>query len=385
MSHPSPRQCGWVSACARGLMRACLALMPSAYAEWARAMAAELEAASSPRAAFSFALGCLGLALKLRLLALFWAAVAPLKQGTARLFSSVAGLGSACACLAVLAGGVFMAIAGAPTAWPWMNGLSLSLALLSLALLPRQRLQTDVRLRATLCCLLGAVLLACTALEPIAGLNGRWLRLGPVTVQPVWLLLPSLLLLSGRAPNTAGERYAGSADLGLALAIVALIAQAELSWLLLVGLILFLRGVGRPSRRGESLLACLALFGAGISSQAWRAPSTQAFVDQVLTQGWSQGSGLALAWLLPAALLPSVLPAWRHRHALEHGLLWSGIFLLSLPGWLPSPLLGMGGSAILGYALSLAAVPGPGQRLVTRSGATRPPSRREPSSLLRLH
>ncbi|MBB4845917.1 hypothetical protein HNP55_004471 [Paucibacter oligotrophus] len=348
-------------------------------------MAAELDAVSSPGAACSFALGCLGLALKLRLFAMFWVAVDPLTQGTTLLFSSLAGLGGACACLAVLAGGVFMALAGAPPAWPWMNGVSLSFALLSLALLPRQRLQTDVRLRATLCFLLGAVLLACTALEPIAGLAGRWLRLGPVTVQPVWLLLPSLLLLSGRAPNTGAERFAGSTGLGLALAIVALIAQAELCWLLLMGLILLLRGGRRPGHRGESLLACLALLGAGMTSQTWQAPSTQAFVDQVLMQSWSQGSGLALAWLLPAALLPSVLPVWRHRHALEHGLLWSGIFLLSLPGWLPSPLLGMGGSAILGYVLSLAAVPGPGQRLVGRSGAATPPNRREPSGLLRLY
>lgn len=387
MSPPDPSQVGCVWACAQWLMRACVALMPSEYAQWAQAMAAELGAASSAPAACRFALGCLGLALKLRLrsrlqaLGRRFSHAAAARQAPQGMSSSVAGLGSACACLAVLAGGVFMASAGAPPAWPWMNGLSLAFALLSLALLPRQRLQTDARLRARLCVLLGAALLASTLLEPSAGLSGRWLRLGAVSVHPVWLLLPSLLLLSAGAPNTATERSAG---LGLLLAIVALTAQTELSWLLLMSLMLLLRSARRPNRREAPLLACLALLGAGMTGPTWQAPTSQAFVDQVLTQAWLQGSGFALALLLPAALLLALLPAWRHRHALEHGLLWSGVLILSVPGWLPTPLLGMGGSAILSYVLSLAAVPGPGQSQVAQGAAPAPKSRGEHKRLLRF-
>ncbi|WP_394462504.1 hypothetical protein [Roseateles sp. BYS180W] len=41
--------------------------MPKTQAPWAQAMAAELEEISAAGSACSFALGCLGLALKLRL------------------------------------------------------------------------------------------------------------------------------------------------------------------------------------------------------------------------------------------------------------------------------------------------------------------------------
>ncbi|MFG6449379.1 hypothetical protein ACG0Z6_14210 [Roseateles sp. BYS180W] len=62
-----PAQTGLRLMLARGLMRACLALMPKTQAPWAQAMAAELEEISAAGSACSFALGCLGLALKLRL------------------------------------------------------------------------------------------------------------------------------------------------------------------------------------------------------------------------------------------------------------------------------------------------------------------------------
>jgi len=363
--------------------------------QWARAMAAELDEAPSAKAACGFALGCLGLALRLRLSALLPSSSGRGARSKAGALANLSGrlrlqhlrhataprLGAACACLAVLAGGVFMVSAGAPKAWPWMNGVSLAFALASLALLPRQRLQTDARLRERLSLLLGSLLLASCALEASEGLNGRWLRLGPVTVQAVWLLVPSLLLLSARPAGATDCSHAHRSHLGVLLAMAALWAQAEPSWLLLMGLVLLARSACRPHHRAETLLACLALLAAGLSSQNWRMPTRQAFVDQVLLQAWSQGSSLVLSGLMLAALLMIVLPAWRHRHAREHSLLWAGVVLLSLPGFLPTPLLGMGGSAILGYVLSLAALPGPGlhapSRAQPQAAQQAPPARRE--------
>ncbi|MCV2365173.1 hypothetical protein LNV23_17135 [Paucibacter sp. DJ1R-11] len=318
----------------------------------------ELAEIESARAAWSFALGCLILALKLSLaeaLPQAWRRVAYAGGPTAR-------HGAACASAAVLAGSVFMAWAGAPKAWPWMNCVSLVFALASLALLPRQRLQSDASLRASLCLWMGTALLVSTALEPTAGLSGRWLRLGPVAVQPTWLLLPSLFLLSQRLPGAASAAMQRRTGLGLLLAMAGLTAQMEMCWLLLLGCLLLLRSASQQSGPGQTLLACLALLCAGVASQSWQAPPAQAFVDQVLLQAWAEGSGLALSWLVPATLL-LLWPAWRQGQAGEHGLLWAGILLLSLPGWLPTPLLGMGGSAILGYVLSLAAVPESGTRL----------------------
>lgn len=384
MRHPTPKKAGCFFACARYLMSACLMLMPSAQTAWARAMAAELDEFDTGRAACGFALGCLGLALKLRLRSIP-AAIGRTTLRDAGAFATLCGsswthlqqasatrLGAASAILAVLAGCVFMASAGAPSAWPWMNGMSLAFALASLALLPRQRLQTEAQLRDGLCLLLGGILLASTGLASSAGLSGRWLRLGPIAMQPVWLLLPGLLLLSGRPRGAAVPKNRGRASQGLLLAMVALLAQGELSWLLLMSLVLLLRCARQPGSRAEFLLGCLALLGAGLASPYWHAPTPLAFVDQVVVQGWSSNSRLALPWLLPAAQLLILSPAWRHRHAFEHGVLWAGIVALSLPGWLPTPLLGMGGSAILGYVLSLSAVPRQGLKAIARAGAPFP-------------
>lgn len=382
---------------ARWLMRACLALMPKAQAPWAQAMAAELDEIRAAGAACSFAFGCLALALKLRLLSNWQSAAASAQRMTGAFAyrglggtvlkhaheASAARLGAASACLAVLMGGVFMATTGAPKAWPWMNGLSLAFALASLALLPKQGLQTDPRLRERLCLLLGSLLLANCALEAREGLNGRWLQLGPVSVQLVWLLVPSLLLLSNRPAGQAQASRPLGSSLGLLLAIAALWAQTEPMWLLLMGLMLLLRSARRSepqaAHQAEALLACLALLAAGLSSQHWQMPSSQAFVDQVLLQAWSHSPQPLLTGLMLAALLLLVLPGWRHRHAREHSLLWAGLLLMSLPGLLPTPLLGMGGSAILGYVLSLAAVSGPepGPQAPSKAAHT-PRHRREP-------
>ncbi len=382
---------------ARWLMRACLALMPRAQAPWARAMAAELDEIGTAGAACSFALGCLALALKLRLFSTWQSAAASAKRMTGAFAyrglggtllkqvheASAARLGAASACLAVLMGGVFMVMEGAPKAWPWMNGVSLAFALASLALLPKQGLQTDLRLRERLSLLLGGLLLASCALEAREGLNGRWLQLGPVSVQLVWLLVPSLLLLSNRRAGQAQASRPLCSVLGLLLAIAALWAQTEPMWLLLMGLLLLLRSAQRSEpqagHQAEALLACLALLAAGWSSQHWQMPSSQAFVDQVLLQAWSHSPQPLLTGLMLAALMLLVLPGWRHRHAREHSLLWAGLLLLSLPGFLPTPLLGMGGSAILGYVLSLAAVSGPEPSPLAPSKPAHPSRhRREP-------
>jgi hypothetical protein len=70
-----------------------------------------------------------------------------------------------------------------------------------------------------------------------------------------------------------------------------------------------------------------------------------------LTQSLATGLALALLQVLP------LWPALFHRRARQHGLVWGWLMLLSLPAWLPSPLLGFGGSFIASYLLSLALVP----------------------------
>jgi hypothetical protein len=135
----------------------------------------------------------------------------------------------------------------------------------------------------------------------------------------------------------------------------ALALQADAVLLGLVAAVLSVRAW----HRGSSALALLALTSAALAAHlahAWQAPQAVAFVDQVVYRGLEQSlaTGLVLA-LLQALML---WPALRHRSARLHGLVWGLLLALSLPGWLPSPLVGFGGSFIVGYLLSLALVGG---------------------------
>ncbi|WP_272646151.1 hypothetical protein [Paucibacter sp. XJ19-41] len=336
----------------RVLMQGVVWLLPAAQSGWAKAMRAEVAEMADEGEALSFAFGCLKAALQL-------ACERAGQRGLQRVQRvRVMGLqapylGLLGASAAVLLGCGFMVWADAPRPMAWMNGLSLAFALASLALLPRRSLQRGPRLRSILCAALGALLLASTALAPMSGVIGRWLHLGPVHVQPVWILLPCLLLLS--RPRRGVERSRGD-SLGLLMAVAALVLQAELIWLMVMSLVLWQRGW---QHRGEpdAPLAVLAMLGAAAVAQIWQVPAHTPFVDQVLQSGFERHAGLGLLLGLGSLLL--LLPALFHRNAREHGLIWGGLSLAAWMGWVSTPLLGLGGSAILGYVLSLAALPGP--------------------------
>lgn len=331
-------------------MRAAARLLGARQAHWAQAMQAELACARNEREALAFAWGCLGAAAGHALGRGFGAA----RAGWAQAHGAGAG---GCAA-AVLAGCAFMHNAGAPGAYVGMNLLSLALALATWGLLPRRRWQADETLRAQLACALGALLLigslgpglAQSPAQSVAA-AGAWLRLGPVTLNLAWLLLPALLVAAEVRPASAARPWALGAQ-GLALAALALQGDA-----LLLGLMAAVLAVQAAQGRSFALAlpagAAAAL--AAHLAPAWQAPQTLAFVDQVVQRGfqhhWAAGLALALLQLLP------LWPAWRHRRARLHGLVWGLLVAFSLPGWLPSPLVGFGGSLILGYLLSLALLP----------------------------
>jgi hypothetical protein len=99
------------------------------------------------------------------------------------------------------------------------------------------------------------------------------------------------------------------------------------------------------------LLALAASAMAAYVTPSWQAPQALAFVDQVIHRGFDQSELVGLGLLL-AQVMPLWLPL-QHRQARQHGLVWGLLVALSLPGWLPSPLVGFTGSFIVGYVLSL--------------------------------
>lgn len=323
----------------RLLMRTAVRLLGAQQATWAHAMQAEVASVGSERDALAFAWGCLCAALG--------HALVEARAGLAQ----VHNLGLLSCSAAVLLGGVFMRSAGAPDHYVWMNLVSLAFAVATFRLLPRSRLQADELLRAKLCFGMGALLLIGGLGQASTGASA-WLRVGPVPLNLPWLLLPALLVASDVRSRSCAQPWAIG---GLVMACGAL---ALLGDTVLMGLSAAVLSV-RAWHRRSGALALLALANWALVvhlGQGWQAPEALAFVDRLLQSGFEQhlAIGLALALL---QVLP-LWPAWRHRQARLHGLVWGLLVALSLPGWLPSPLVGFGGSFIVAYLMSLALLAG---------------------------
>ncbi len=335
---------------ARVLAAGAARLLPPAQHEWGLAMRHELAAIADGGPALRFALGCLGHALLVRM------AWSPL------------WLGAGCAAMATALGMVFMAIGGAPPRFLLINGAALAIGLLGLANLRLlQRLGPLAGGNAAL--LLAAVLAVLTRFGTAAQGAVRWVQIGGATIQPSLILIPLLAVLAARSR---------SATAALAVAIAALTLALQPDRAMAGALVLAALGTAwiRPggAQAGSALVAVTAFVAAMARPDlGQRMP----YVDQILWLAFGvhplaglavwTGAGLLIA---PAALL------WRARRDLRaglaaHGLVWSGVIGAAALGNYPTPLVGFGSSAVIGYCLSLLALTPPGS---ARAPAGRPGS-----------
>lgn len=322
----------------RLLMHATVQLLADQRAIWARAMQAEVEAVGDEREALAFAWGCFRTAIS--------QASATALTGLAQVHNA-----SVLTCsTAVLLGCAFMHGASAPGHYAALNLVSLAFAIATFRMLPRRRLEQDELLRARLSFAMGALLLA-ASLGHGSGGASAWMKLGPVQLNLPWVLLPALLVASDVRPRSTARPWAVG---GLLMACSALCLLADPVLAGLVAAVLSVRAWSHSS----GALALLAMANGATAlhlSQDWEAPQAVPFVDMVLQAGFEQSpvTGLVLALL-------QVMPLWpalRHRQERLHGLIWGLLVALSVPGWLPSPLVGFSGSFIVGYLLSLALLP----------------------------
>lgn len=259
-------------------------------------------------------------------------------------------VGVACAATATGLGLAYMAAAGAPTGYLAVNALSLVMGLALLAALPRRSLGTGATV-----VLLGGLLLA-TALFGVS-VDGatRWMRVGGISLQISLIALPVMLVAFARAPG--GLAAIGTILGAFALAIQPDRAMAGVMAAALAVLVLYRRE--RPV--AVALAAAVVSFGVTMA----RPDSLPAvpFVDQILHTSFQVHplAGMAVvggALLLGVPALVGVRhdPANRHVHAV-FGTVWLGAVVAAALGNYPTPLVGYGGSAILGYAIALACMP----------------------------
>lgn len=259
-------------------------------------------------------------------------------------------VGIACGACATAIGLGYLAVAGAPAVYLMVQAAALGIGLAALAMMARLPWQLTERSSGAILLLLGFALLA-TALFGVS-IDGaaRWVKVGAVYMQPSLVLLPPMLLLFARFPRAAGS--AGVALAALAMALQPDRAMAGATAGALVAL-MFLR----PTRWTMGTAAASVVAFAAALAQPDALPAVP-FVDQILYTAFAVSPVVGAAVLAgAAALLLPALGAGEWDRRLVFGATWLGMVAAAALGNYPTPLLGYGGSAVLGYLLSVALLP----------------------------
>lgn len=259
-------------------------------------------------------------------------------------------LAIAAASAAVLAGCLLLLLSGAPLRMPVMNFAALLIGLTALMIL---RAAGGLLRRPALA---DAALLAITMAIPLTALFGpqpdgvaRWLVIAGVTIQPALMLVPPLAIAFALRPSLLRLAAVACAALGLALqpdpAAAAMLALGTLAAV-----------AGRPREVGPWVGPAAAL--AALAIALLRTPPLPAvqFVEHVLPNAIAAGPATALVAAAGIALLflPLLGADGRSRQArLAFCGVWLAALLAALAGTYPTPVLGFGGSAIVGYILSV--------------------------------
>jgi hypothetical protein len=317
-------------------------------------MRAEIEQIDGDREALAFALGCLRAGLCSAVIEpfSFSAGDDDMTNGLHRAFREPRTIGLASAIAATLLGAFYLVAAGAPARYAVVNLAALLLGLVGLGALDKAGLAAG-RASGRAALVLGGALLATALLGASAEGASRWIWVGPLSVQVSLVVLPFMIVCFARRRDPAGAA-------GMALAALALALQPDRA---MAGMLVLALAATAASRRDlwsmSGLLAAAAAF-AFTLARPDALPAVR-FVDSVVFTSFAVSKPAGAAVLLGLVLL--VLPAIAGRSkapgdgaaALGFGAVWTGILAAAVLGNYPTPVVGYGGSAILGYVLSLAA------------------------------
>ncbi|TKD52097.1 hypothetical protein FBR43_04000 [Sphingomonas baiyangensis] len=261
-------------------------------------------------------------------------------------------LGIACATGAVALGLFYLQLAGAPARYLLSNVAALGIGVLLLATLGR--IAKDGERQGLAVTAMALALLATglfgTAIEGAT----RWASLGGLSVQPSLLLLPLMVALFARRRDTLTTAALVIAGLGIAVQRDAAMAAALAASLAVLAAL-------APERR---VLLALGTAIAGLVATLARADTVPAvpYVDGIIGSAFAVDamSGVAVLGGLALLLVPGIT-GWRHpaeraTHAV-FGAMWVTIIAAAAIADYPTPVVGYGGSAIIGYLLALLALP----------------------------
>lgn len=263
-------------------------------------------------------------------------------------------LGVVCAATATALGLFYMSAGGAPSLHLAVNALSLVLGFALFAVIPATGLAS--RLSGGVLVAFGSLLLATALFGVSVEGAARWIRVGGISLQVSLVVLPAMLVAFARDRGLLGT-------IGMILAEVGLALQPDRAMAGVLTAALAVLVIYRPDRWAVSALAvATAGFAITLIRPDWL-PAVP-FVDQILYTSFQVHPLAGLAVVSGALLLvvPGIAGQWMDPGNPEvyavFGIVWLGVVAAAALGNYPTPLVAYGGSAILGYALSLTFMPG---------------------------
>ncbi len=345
------------------LMRLIDFLTPEHRKKWAQAMRAEIYALDNERDALTFALGCLIGCFRFHLEIKItpgktWGNIMKDRFTVLTFFSGL---------MACLIGLIYLFVSGAPQTMILINGAALLIGLLlAIAVKLSVRITDSI---VTLFAIIGSLSLFATATVGYAIEDARrWLLLGPFFIQTSLILLPLVALSFARIQSfwtmlaviTAGFAMAVQPDRAMAAMLFA--AVAVICWM-------------RPSRWAFTASTFCAIAFLATLFLPDRLPAVP-FVDHILWTAFDVNIMVGLSlWIACAALLCPIFLLPRNERTVIHLTFvtcWFALIAAAAMGAYPTPIVGYGASAIIGYFLSLIFVqPAAGMRSARDSGTTR--------------
>ena len=263
-------------------------------------------------------------------------------------------VGIACALAATCLGIAYLTAAGAPASRSVVNGVAFLLGVVALVGIGGAMPQIS-RYSGPVLLVMGLSLMVTALLGAAADGASRWIMIGPLSVQVSLVLVPFMAVTFARYPTLAG-------CLGIAVAALALALQPDRAMAGALAFSMAVLAITRPSSLsvGALMVAVTAFVVSLVRPDTLPAVP---YVDQILFTAFDVHilAGAAV-WLGALLLLVPPIIGWRGDPDLAHaylvfGAIWLGCIAAAALGNYPTPVVGYGGSAILGYLLTFSLLP----------------------------